>query len=146
MDINAISAIATSRLSTISVDAPFLEAARLLGSGGVRMLVVCGADGQAIGVLTRTDAMQYLERGATHLVGVVAELMNVLIISARPSDDLLATWQMMRARGLNHVPILDADERPIGVLTNEDALQALLNSELYQEHILADYVAGIGYR
>jgi len=53
---------------------------------------------------------------------------------------------MMTGAGLNHVPVLDQLGTPLGILTADDALKALLEAEEYEEHLLSDYVAGIGYR
>jgi len=35
---------------------------------------------------------------------------------------------------------------PVGTLTSDDALRALLDAEDYEEQLLRDYIAGIGYR
>ena len=146
MNINSILAVTQSRLSTIPETGTFLEAARLLGGGQFRMLVVCRETGEAVGVVTRTDAVRHVGDASTDLTAPIAHLMNPLIVAVASYDDLFATWQMMVARGLNHVPVLDTERRPIGILTNDDALQALLGSEKYEEQILSDYVAGLGYR
>jgi CBS domain-containing protein len=146
MWINAILPVVEARLSTISRDAPFLAAARIFGTGKTRMLVVCDGEGQAVGVLTRTDAMRHVGDNANPLIACVAELMTSKLTIARLADDLLDTWQMMTRLRLNHLPILDAEGRPIGILTTDDALKALLETERYEEHLLADYVAGIGYQ
>jgi CBS domain-containing protein len=146
MLIEAILPIIQARLSVISRDALFLAAARIFGTGKTRMLVVCDGGRGAIGVVTRTDAMRHVGENANPLVARIAELMTSNVVAARPFDDLLATWQMMTRCRLNHLPVLDHRDRPVGVLTADDALAALLEIERYEEHLLADYVAGIGYR
>lgn len=52
----------------------------------------------------------------------------------------------MKDRGLKHVPVIDAESRPLGVLYARDALQELLKEVEYEELLLRDYVMGIGYR
>ena len=44
------------------------------------------------------------------------------------------------------MPVLSADLKPLGVLDVRDALKALLAQEEYQERLLANYIAGIGYQ
>jgi hypothetical protein len=52
----------------------------------------------------------------------------------------------MAARGLQNVPVLGKGEKPLGILDIRDALAALLDEEQYQERLLANYIAGVGYR
>lgn len=143
--IDAILPAISARLATISPDTPFVSAARLFGQGGFRILVVC-QDDRALGIITRGDAMRHVGEHENPLTVVVAELMTATFTSARPSDDLLATWKAMAAARLNHVPILDEAGTPLGVLTADDALRALFESDEYEEHLLGDYIAGLGYR
>ena len=52
----------------------------------------------------------------------------------------------MKEKGVLHVPAIDQNRRPAGVLTARDALQALLKETEYEENLLRDCVMGIGYR
>lgn len=44
------------------------------------------------------------------------------------------------------VPVMYADNRPIGVLTARVILRALLSGSRFEEFRLIDYVTGVGYR
>jgi len=144
--IDALLPIIATRLATIQHDAAFLDAARLFGAGAFRMLVVCERDGRAVGIVTRTDAMRHVGRHSDPLGATIAEMMIAPFTSARPQDDLLETWHLMAERRFNHLPILGDTGKPLGTLTADDALKALLDAEEYEEHLLRDYVAGIGYQ
>jgi CBS domain-containing protein len=52
----------------------------------------------------------------------------------------------MKKDGVLHVPVIDEDPKPLGVLNARDALQALLSEVEEEEELLRDYVMGIGYR
>ena len=43
-------------------------------------------------------------------------------------------------------PCLASTLNPLGVLDIRDAMEALLEQEQFQEHMLVDYIAGVGYR
>ncbi|HWV01644.1 MAG TPA: CBS domain-containing protein [Devosia sp.] len=146
MRIDNILPVIATRLATISRDAQFVDAARLFGAGAYRMLVVCGPAGEAVGIVTRTDAMRHVGRHPDPLTATVAEVMIPSFTCARLSDDLLATWHVMAAARLNHVPVLSEAGKPLGTLTADDALKALLDAEDYEERLLRDYIAGLGYR
>jgi CBS domain-containing protein len=52
----------------------------------------------------------------------------------------------MKERGFVHVPIVDQESKPIGVINARDALQVLLGDVEHEVSFLRDYVTGIGYR
>ena len=49
-------------------------------------------------------------------------------------------------RGFVHVPVIDEEAMPWGVVNARDALRLLWAEEKYEEVLLRDYVMGIGYR
>jgi hypothetical protein len=44
------------------------------------------------------------------------------------------------------MPVLGTDSKPLGVLDIRDALKVLFEQEEYQEQMLFNYVAGVGYQ
>lgn len=139
--------VAGERLVAIGDDAPITHAAKLLSrTTQAKLLVVCSASGVAVGVLTKTDIV----RRITHCQGnacalAVATVMTQNVVSCRPRDWLHDVWSVMRDRRLLHIPILDHDARPIGVLHARDALEALLGEVEYEGQLLREYVMCIGY-
>jgi CBS-domain-containing membrane protein len=68
------------------------------------------------------------------------------VVCCGVEDDLYAAWQKMAGRSLQNMPVLDAGAKPLGVLDIRDALKALFEQEEYQERLLINYVAGVGYQ
>jgi CBS domain-containing protein len=133
------------RLAMIDIDAAPHEAALSFVRKGTGLIVVCHDSGQVAGVLSKSDLIRHLadpDLGAT----TVATLMTRQFVSCRPEDDVHSTWLLMSRRSLQNLPVLDADYRPLGVLDIRDAVKALYEQEELQEHMLADYIAGIGYQ
>ena len=120
-------------------------AALCLSRAGIGLILVCRESGEAGGVLTKSDLVRHLTRaGAAD--EPVAPLMSRPIVSCRPNDDVYSVWQIMTARKLQNVPVLGVDLKPLGVLDIRDAMAALLEQEQFEEHMLVDYITGIGYR
>ncbi|MCK0509638.1 CBS domain-containing protein (plasmid) [Aromatoleum buckelii] len=44
-----------------------------------------------------------------------------------------------------HLPVVDENYKPVGVINARDALRALMAEEEYEGTLLRDYVMGIGY-
>jgi CBS domain-containing protein len=52
----------------------------------------------------------------------------------------------MKRHSLVHVPVIDAQSRPTGVMEARDALRALVADASYEISWLRDYIMGVGYR
>jgi CBS domain-containing protein len=106
---------------------------------------VCDGSGTIAGVISKSDLVRHLTLEET-AGAPVASQMSRDIVSCRSEDDLHATWQIMAARGLQNIPVLGPDSKPLGVLDIRDALKTLFEQEEYQEQLLSNYVAGVGYQ
>lgn len=145
MLIDSLRAATSARLVEINVDDTLKTAALCLSRPGIGLIVVCREGGEAGGVLTKSDLVRHLATEGA-LDGPVAPLMSWPMVSCAPNDDLYSVWQIMTARKLQNIPVLGIDLNPLGVLDIRDAMEALLEQEQFQEHMLVDYIAGVGYR
>jgi CBS domain-containing protein len=136
---------AAMRLIVVSGSTPVRQAARAFSDRQVGLLVVCGEAGGAIGVVSKSDLIRHMASGGDG-EGPVAPVMSSPVVACAPADELYPTWQSMAARGLQNLPVLGGEGRPLGVLDIRDALGALLDAEQYQEQLLANYISGVGYR
>ena len=145
--VSSISLLSHSRLQTISPQASLVDAAILLSRTQISLVVVCVAEGSMVGVITKTDIVcrigQCREDAWTT---PVADMMSREVTSCRPSDSLPELLSTMHRCGLVHVPVVDENRKPLGVVNARDALRALLAEEEYEESLLRDYVMGVGYR
>ncbi len=145
MRVDTLHSMTLGRLAVVGVDATLRNAALALSAPHIGLLVVCDKNGSAAGVVTKSDIVRHLaERGSPD--ASVAALMSLNIVSCRPADDLYAAWQTMAARSLQNLPVLGTDSKALGVLDIRDALKMLFEQEQYQERLLVNYVAGVGYQ
>lgn len=137
---------ARARLVTIAVDAPLIDAARLLRAG-TDLVVVCDPAGLLAGVITKTDVVRQISacQGAGCTIAA-SSVMTGNVVRCQPGDWLRDAWGRMKARGLKNIPVVDQDSRPLGVLNARDALQVLLQESKDEEALLRDYVMSIGYQ
>ena len=137
---------ARERLVTIADNARLIEAAKLLTSGTDLVVVRDGA-GVLQGVVTKTDVVRQISvcQGATCLCPV-STVMTRDVLLCRGSDRLQDVSERMKARHLKNIPVVDGDNRPLGVLTARAVLRILLGDAEYEEAQLVGYVKGVGYR
>jgi CBS domain-containing protein len=143
MRIEQLHPITSTRLRVINTEATLQVAALSLSNPGIGLVIVCNGNGRAAGVLSKSDLIRHL---AHREPAEPSTLMSREIISCDPDDDVHDVWRTMVARGLQNVPVLAADSKPSGVLDIRDAMKALFEQEEFQERMLTNYIAGIGYR
>lgn len=145
--VSSIDAVARSRLVTINVDALLVDVAKLLSDTQISLVVVCDSDGAMVGVITETDIVRQIGRcGESACTTAAADVMTRDVTYCRPTDSLLDVLSMMEKRGFVHIPVVDENSKPSGVVNARDALRALMAEGEYEASLLRDYVMGIGYR
>jgi CBS domain-containing protein len=133
------------RLVIIDADATLQAAAFSLSNPGIGLVIVGDRDGKAVGVLSKSDLIRHLSDGDLAQASV-ASLMSRKIVSCAPDDEVRTVWKTMVGLRLQNMPVLAADGKPLGILDIRDAMRVLYEQEEFQEHMLANYIAGIGYQ
>src|SRR5260221_10747452 len=120
MRVERVLPIAIQRLITIRDGALVTDAAKLLSSTHKSLVVVCNPDGVMVGVISKTDVVRQM----AHCQGVsctmsVAAVMTRDVTYCHRNDVLQDVLSIMKERGFVHIPIVDQDSRPSGVLMPE---------------------------
>ncbi|WP_445500660.1 CBS domain-containing protein [Microvirga sp. G4-2] len=138
---------ARERLALINHDAPVTQAAELMSKPHTDLVVVCGREGEMVGVLTKTDIVAQIRQcTGCGCAAQVEAIMTRNVISCTPDVRLKEVWASMVRHGLQRIPVVDAGRKPLGILYARDALQSLLGEVEYEEALLRDYVMCVGYR
>ena len=145
--VSSIEAATRSRLVVVQEGTLLLEVARLLSDTQISLIVVCDAVGTMVGVITKTDIVQRVGHclGAA-CTATAGAIMTRDVTFCSVTDGLADVLSMMQARGFVHVPVVDAERKPSGVVNARDALRELWAEGLYEQALLRDYVMGVGYR
>ncbi len=145
--VGGIDAVARSRLLTVGIDALLVEVAHLLSGSQISMVVVCDASGAMVGLITETILVRQLGTGqASFFTTRAGSVMTRDYTVCSAADSLSEVLAMMHQRGLIHVPVVDVDHRPTGVVNARDGLRALLAAGNQEEALLRNYVMGVGYQ
>jgi CBS domain-containing protein len=121
--------------------------AKLLSGRQISLVVVCNSDGAMAGVITKSNIVQQIGdcRGSA-CTGAAADVMTRNVAYCSPNGFLPDVLSMMEKRDFVHIPVVDDNFTPIGVVNARDALRELMAEGEYEESLLRDYVMGIGYR
>jgi len=129
--VGAIEMLTHSRLLTVGSDALLVEVAALLSGAQTSVVVVCDDAGTAIGTVTETLLVRRLGLGqADFFTTRAGDVMTHEMTTCKAEDLLSEVLAMMHKRGLIHVLVVDAGNRPLGVLNARDGLRASLQPTL----------------
>lgn len=127
----------TSPAVTIKSDLPFQEALRLMREHHFRRLPVVDNKGVLIGIVSERDLLYASPSPATSLSMwevnyllskiKVNRLMSTSVISTRPDDTIEAAAQLLVENKIGGLPVVDEENRPIGVITETDIFRTLVD-------------------
>ncbi len=137
-------------LLTVTPATPLSEAIHLLVDRQISGLPVVDEAGKLVGVISESDLMWrekgldrppyimfldsviYLQNPAEHdrdlhkvLGQTVGEVMTAGAISITADASLPAAARIMHDKKIHRLPIVDADNRPIGIITQGDIVRAI---------------------
>ena len=90
------------------------DAMAAVDRGAARIALAVDTDGRLTGVVTDGDLRRALLRGVD-LKDPVAPILTRRYLSVTPGDGRAAALELMRARRIDAVPVIDADGRPAGL-------------------------------
>jgi acetoin utilization protein AcuB len=127
----------TSPAVTIKSDLPFQEALRLMREHHFRRLPVVDNKGMLIGIVSERDLLYASPSPATSLSMwevnyllskiKVNRLMSTSVISTSPDATIEAAAQLLVENKIGGLPVLDEENRPVGVITETDIFRTLVD-------------------
>ncbi|MGI4951562.1 MAG: CBS domain-containing protein [Janthinobacterium lividum] len=116
----------TRDVEFIEADATVQEAAATMGDLGVGALPVGSAD-DLQGILTDRDVLfRVVAKGLSTTETLVGDVMTTSIFSCRQEDTVSTALNLMGARNLRRLPVLDANGQVIGLVTLADLSRTML--------------------
>ncbi|HYA58391.1 MAG TPA: CBS domain-containing protein [Thermoplasmata archaeon] len=149
-----VARIMTRLVMTTSPDARVDQAARLLREWHVSGLPVIDEDGRVVGVISEKDIVRDLHKAAgvgaprglldlllesspakgENILAVcrnrlrntrVREVMTKEVATVGPDTSLIESARLMKVNGVNRLPVVDKQERLVGIVTRADIVKDL---------------------
>ncbi len=110
---------------SVGPDTPVGEVLKTMMARGVGCIVIVEGD-RVLGIFSERDAMMRVNVDAAKLASrPVSEVMTVNPATLRARDKIAFALHRMNVGGFRHVPILDDDDKLIGVISIRDILRYL---------------------
>ena len=106
---------------------------------GVGALVITDDQGHLAGLLSERDLVTGLATQGKRLLDIdVREVMSEHVPTCRPDESVVQIMQAMTDRRFRHLPVVDDDGRPIGVISIGDVVKARLEDVALENKVLRD--------
>ena len=122
-----ISALQLGPAIAVSEDATLKEAVENLQEHHIGCVLVSGSDGTLRGIFTERDLLNRVAgRKLDWSECRVADFMTRDPESLRPADRIVWALNLMHMGGYRHVPLVDEDNRPVGVISVKDIVEFIV--------------------
>ncbi|MFE3165258.1 CBS domain-containing protein [Streptomyces sp. NPDC059224] len=141
-----VGAVMVADVVTAGYGTPFKELVRLLEEHRISGLPVVDEDHRVVGVVSETDLMLHQTRGPehdrTHVMGrgarraaakinatTAAGVMSTPAVTVRSDATVVEAARLMAGHHVGRLPVLDAEDRLVGIVTRGDLLRGFLRSD-----------------
>ena len=117
------------------------EAIRTLSERRIGAVVVMGADGALVGILSERDIIRALgELGAGALESAVSRSMTSKVVTCRPQTSVDELMEIMTTGRFRHVPVVE-NGRVTGIVSIGDVVKHRVAAIEAESQAMRDYIA-----
>lgn len=140
MIVKSILSAKGSDVATIAPTSTLAEATRLLAERKIGALVVTGAGGRIIGIISERDIVRALaQHGGSAPQLPLTDVMTRKVVTCTPSDTVSVLMERMTAGKFRHLPVTD-DGRLVGIISIGDVVKYRLTELQHEQDALRDYI------
>lgn len=130
MKISELPKLNDLKLVTAACDSPVMAVARRMAKFNIGIVVVVDGQMDIVGVLSERDILWCLGTGDIPIEeAIVGDLMTKSVVTISPEESLVEAVLTMNAHGTRHL-IMAENNKPVGVLSIRDLLQAFAQQQL----------------
>ncbi|RQH03451.1 CBS domain-containing protein [Natrarchaeobius oligotrophus] len=117
--------------SVVTVDPETLveDAGQLMLDNDIGSVIVTDEEEHLEGILTTTDFVNIVAQSQPKAETTVSRYMSTDVITASAQDSVRDVADVMVEHGFKHVPVVDEDERVIGIVTTTDLTSYLSHAQ-----------------
>ncbi|MGW0117938.1 CBS domain-containing protein [Streptomyces sp. NPDC003327] len=131
-----VGALMTDSVVSVVPTTPFRDVAKLLAEHDISGVPVLDEDDRVVGVVSESDLLAHRELTARGLMSAPA-------VTVHAEETVADAGRLMVRRGVERLPVVDDEERLVGIVTRRDLLRVFLRPDAeirrrVQEDVLAD--------
>lgn len=118
--------VMTSPAVSVKMDTPVEEAAKVMDEKRISSILVVDEGGKLVGIFTDRDLRFAAANGKIGKGIPIHMLMTENPITISPSDPITEALRKMRDADVKHLPVVDKENRPVGIVAVRDVLDAVM--------------------
>ena len=107
---------------TIGDEANLSDAINIMWEKKIGSVIVVNEAGKLVGLVTERDILYAAYRGMLCRATKISEIMSRNVITAKPEEDVATAIERMRQANIRHLPVIDEEGKPVGMLTIRDVI------------------------
>lgn len=107
---------------TVGEDATIEEVAGIMWNKNIGSVIVTNGKGAMEGIVTERDVVYAVTKALTDKGIPVSSIMSRTALVASPNENIATTIDRMVKAGVRHLPVLDREGNPVGMISMRDAL------------------------
>ena len=111
---------------TTKLNTKIVEAAKTMIEKRIGSLLVVDDEGKLRGIITERDIVFATSQGWDPTQREVWEVMSENPITVTPDTDIVKVIEKMRTMDVRHMPVVDDEGKPVGVIASRDVLDTVL--------------------
>lgn len=125
---------------TVEPTATVAYAVKVLTEQGIGALVVTGAEGRTVGIVSERDIVRSINsHGAAVLDIQVSEIMTRKVATCTRQDKIADLMEQMTEGHFRHVPVVE-DGRLLGIVSIGDVVKSRIEQVEQESHELREYI------
>ena len=127
---------------SVDAEAPVLAAIRMMAERGVGALPVM-REGRLAGIVSERDyARKVILMGRASADTPVAQIMSAPVVTVVPEERVRRCMELMTAKRIRHLPVVDAHGRMVGMVSIGDLVRAVIEEQQETIEQLERFIAG----
>lgn len=140
MNVTAILSSKGASVVTIEPTATLADATARLAEKKIGALVVTGAEGRVIGILSERDVVLAIAKGGTAAMQTaLSEVMTRKVVTCKGSDTITSIMEQMTQGKFRHLPVVEG-EKLAGIVSIGDVVKHRLWEMEHEQNALRDYI------
>lgn len=119
-----IERIMTKKVFVAMPDDPLVNVADFMRRNNIGSIAVINAEGKLVGILTERDIVRAVSEG--RLDAKVKDYMTSEVIGVKKETSEWEAAEVMLERGFRHLPVVDDNNKVIGIVSIRDIARGLL--------------------
>ncbi len=108
---------------SVAQDMTIDDAAKLMWEKNVGSVIVVDDAGMMVGIVTEKDVVFSVSKSMTGRTIPVSSIMSRTKLKGSPGESIATAVEKMRKAGVRHLPVVDKNGKPLGMISMRDALE-----------------------